>query len=82
MHFLGWGGGPISCTLSLVKLWEFLEIKSSKVYILFMTKKNFIFRGSSINIIIETSCSSMARIGIVLDIASIVQFEGWIKHLY
>lgn len=41
-----------------------------------MTKKIFIFRGSLINIIIETSCSSMARIGIVLDIASIVQFEG------
>lgn len=41
-----------------------------------MTKKNCIFGGSTINIIIETSCSSMARIGIVLDIASIVQFEG------
>lgn len=38
--------------------------------------KNCIFRGSRINTIIEKSCSSMARIGIVLDIASIVQNEG------
>lgn len=51
-------------------------------FIFYLWQKKIIFRGSTINIIIETSCSSMARIGIVLDIASIVQFEGWIKHLY
>lgn len=37
-----------------------------------MMKKNCIFGGFIINIIIEISCLSMVRIGIVFDIVSIV----------